>query len=64
MDFRLIYFKPETGLAKENIDNYNSNICECVRQLHFSIDTEKSVDMTLFINGFPLVIMELKNQYT
>lgn len=25
---------------------------------------ENSVDITLFVNGFPIVIMELKNQYT
>lgn len=64
LEFRLIYFKPETGINQENVELYNSNICECVRQLHYSVNTNNSIDVVLFINGFPLVTMELKNQYT
>lgn len=64
LEFRLIYFKPETDINPELRDLYNHNVCECVRQLHYSIDSNKSLDMVLFINGFPLVTIELKNQYT
>ena len=63
MEFRLIYFKPETDINPDLIELYNHNICECVRQLHYSINNNNSLDITLFINGFPLVTMELKNQY-
>jgi len=64
LEFKLIYFKPETKINEDNINLYNSNICECVRQLHYSVDTNNSLDVVLFVNGFPLVTMELKNQYT
>ncbi len=64
MEFKLIYFKPETDINPDLIDLYNHNICECVRQLHYSVNNNNSLDVTLFINGFPLVTMELKNQYT
>ena len=63
MEFKLIYFKPETDINPDLLDLYNHNICECVRQLHYSINNNNSLDITLFINGFPLVTMELKNQY-
>lgn len=64
LEFKLIYFKPETGINQDNVDLYNMNYCECVRQLHYSIKNNNSLDVVLFINGFPLVTMELKNQYT
>lgn len=64
MEFRLVFFKPETSMNPELEELYSGNILECVRQLHYSIKNENSVDVTLFVNGFPIVIMELKNQYT
>lgn len=62
--FKLIFFKPETWLNEEIIENYNNNILECVRQLHYSEHNENSVDVALFFNWFPLILLELKNQYT
>lgn len=64
LEFRLIYFKPETSINYDTVNLYNENICECVRQLHYSVDNSNSLDTVLFINGFPLVTLELKNQYT
>lgn len=64
LEFRLIYFKPETDINPDLVNLYNHNVCECVRQLHYSVDSNKSIDTVLFINGFPLVTIELKNQYT
>ena len=64
MEFKLVFFKPETTMNHELEELYEENILECVRQLHYSMNNENSVDITLFVNGFPIVIMELKNQYT
>lgn len=64
LEFRLIYFKPETSINEDLVRLYKLNNCECVRQLHYSINNNNSLDIVLFINGFPLVTMELKNQYT
>ncbi len=36
----------------------------CYRQWYYSVDTKKSVDMVLVVNGIPVFIFELKNQYT
>ena len=62
--FRVCYFKPESHLNKTANDLYERNICNCVRQWHYSADNNKSVDMVLVLNGIPVVALELKNQYT
>lgn len=64
IEFRLVYFKPETDINPDLGELYNKNVCECVRQLHYSVSNNNSLDVVLFINGFPIVTMELKNQYT
>ena len=43
---------------------YKENICQCIRQWHYSPRNNNSVDMMLAINGIPLVAIELKNQLT
>jgi len=62
--FRVCYFKPESHLNKTANDLYERNICNCVRQWHYSADNNKSVDMVLVLNGIPVAALELKNQYT
>lgn len=64
LEFKLIYFAPETSINYDTVNLYSMNICECVRQLHYSIKNNNSLDVVLFINGFPIVTLELKNQYT
>jgi len=64
-EFRVVYFKPETELNQLSLSRYKENICQCIRQWHFSPrETKKSVDMMLAVNGIPLVALELKNQLT
>ena len=63
-EFRVCYFKPETELNKTDMANYQANVFECVRQVYFSQDDKRSIDIVLFLNGIPLVSMELKNQFT
>jgi len=62
--FRLVYWKPETNINEETVRLYEQNILHCTRQLHYSLSNENSIDMVLFINGIPVVTMELKNQFT
>lgn len=64
MEFKLCYFLPESGLNKLAAERYEKNICQCVRQWHYSKKNNNSVDMVLMINGIPLVALELKNQFT
>ena len=62
--FRLVWWKPATNINSESVEVYNKNILTCVRQLHYSPKNENSLDIVLFVNGLPLVTMELKNQFT
>jgi type I restriction enzyme R subunit len=63
-NFNLVYFEPKSGLNKEHQELYKQNQLVVVRQLHYSLKIENSIDMVLFVNGIPIVTMELKNELT
>ena len=60
----LVYFQPKSGLNPEHEHLYQQNRFQLVRQLHYSTKNNNSLDMVLFLNGIPLLTMELKNQLT
>ena len=62
--FKLAYPLPSSDMNPEHKEFYDKNRFSLIRQLHYSQKNEKSVDMVLFLNGLPLVTMELKNSLT
>ncbi len=60
----LCYFEPKSDLNPDHLRLYQLNQFTVVRQLHYSEQNENSIDMVLFLNGLPIVTMELKNQLT
>jgi len=62
--FRAVFWKPETSLNETSKTQYEANILHCTRQLHYSLKNENSIDIVLFVNGIPVVSMELKCQFT
>lgn len=62
--FRIVYWKPETGLSNTSLEKYEANILHCTRQLRYSPKNENSIDIVLFLNGIPIVSLELKCQFT
>ena len=62
--FRAVFWKPETTLNVTSQNQYEANIFQCTRQLHYSVLNENSIDIVLFMNGIPIVSMELKCQFT
>ena len=64
LEFKVCYFKPESELNQLANTRYSQNICQCVRQWHYSVNNSNSVDMMLAVNGIPLIAIELKNQLT
>ena len=62
--FHLTYFQPSSGMNPDHQRLYDKNRFSLVRQLRYSERNEKSLDMVLFLNGLPLVTMELKNSLT
>lgn len=63
-NLRLVYFKPNNTKNEATVNLYNANIFSLTRQLYFEEGAKTSIDLVLFLNGFPLVVMELKNKYT
>lgn len=62
--FRLVYFEPVSKLNETDRLNYDKNICSVIRQFHYQVKGNNSLDLVLMINGIPLVTLELKNQFT
>jgi type I restriction enzyme R subunit len=62
--FDVAYFKPESSLNLDTDKHYQQNILSITRQLKYSKKNENSIDIVLFLNGFPLATVELKNQFT
>ena len=62
--FDLTYFRPASGMNPDLQEHYAQNRFSLIRQLKYSQKNEKSLDMVLFLNGLPLVTMELKNSLT
>ena len=65
--FRLCYFRPASTKNPDAWNRYRANRLELVRQLKYGTlpnDKDNSVDVVLFLNGIPVVTMELKNNLT
>lgn len=62
--FSLAFFRPVASLNEETKALYEANAFTVVRQLKYSKKNENSIDMVLFLNGLPIMTVELKNQLT
>lgn len=65
--FQLLYYQPASGLSESAMFNYKHNRISIVRQLRYSVREENknnSIDLVIFINGFPIITIELKNKQT
>ncbi|KGO15176.1 restriction endonuclease subunit R [Clostridium botulinum] len=62
--FKLFYNKPNLTSNKTDLNNYKENIFKITRQLKYSSKHNNTLDVVLSINGFPVIVMELKNQFT
>lgn len=61
----LMYPTPLASSAQKVHDNFTANIWSVTRQVCYSqANPLEEVDMVLFLNGLPLVTIELKNAWT
>lgn len=58
---RVAFFKAAHELNPELEERYAANRLGLTRQLHFSPRSEKSLDVTISLNGIPVITIELKN---
>jgi type I restriction enzyme R subunit len=61
---RLCYFKPGSGMNQTAMAQYDKNILQVTRQVKYSLANENSIDTVIFLNGLPIITMELKNPLT
>ena len=58
--FKFLFTKNTTSFNKEQDKLVKENIFSYIRQYKFDINSEKSIDIVLFLNGFPITTIELK----
>ena len=64
-NIKTVYFQSNSTLNENYRNNkYLKNKFTFVRQLHYSPHCENSIDIVVFINGIPILTIELKNQLT
>ena len=70
--FRMVYFRPNTTMNPDAAENYARNRLTITRQVAFTSVMKKAdgknrrciIDVTLAVNGIPVVTAELKNTLT
>lgn len=60
----LFYDKPVSIYNAHSNILYEGNLFSVMRQVYFSPNDKKSLDMMIFINGIPIISFELKNELT
>lgn len=67
---KLCYFKPASNVNPNLEKLYESNVLSVMRQVYYSVKDKgergqgNSIDVVLFLNGIPVVTLELKNALT
>ena len=65
INVQLAFFKPSASGNPEHQAQYEGNRFAVMRQVHFSTKApDQSIDVVLFLNGLPIVSIELKNHFT
>ena len=62
--FFLCQFRPAHRLNPQLWDWYAKNRLTVIRQLHYSLHNQNSIDVVLFVNGLPVATAELKTDLT
>lgn len=63
--FTLLYVAPLASSSQSIKDNFESNEFSVTRQVRYSMTNPlQEIDMVIFINGLPLITIELKNAWT
>lgn len=61
---QLAQFKPSLAMNPDLQAKYAANRLRVVRQVHYSLHNENSIDLVLFLNGLPVATLELKTDFT
>ncbi|WP_445957294.1 type I restriction endonuclease subunit R [Yeosuana sp.] len=57
----LFYRQPSSSYNTKHLKKYDSNIFSVTQELVYSIENANRLDLTVFVNGIPIITCELKN---
>ena len=57
----LFYRKPASNFNAKDADRYSANLFSVAQELKYSLSHENRLDLTVFVNGIPVITCELKN---
>ena len=57
----LFYRKPSSNYNAKDAARYDANVFSVTQELKYSLDHENRLDLTIFVNGIPVITSELKN---
>lgn len=55
--------KPVSGMNAEAVRLFAAQKYRVMQQVHYSVHNQKCIDLVLFVNGLPLVTLELKSSF-
>jgi type I restriction enzyme R subunit len=61
---KLAEFRPALAINADILARYAANRLRVVRQVRYSLHSENSIDLVLFLNGLPVATVELKTDFT
>ena len=64
IQFALCFFKPASSLNADLVRLYDANILSVMRQVFYSKKNRNAIDIVTFVNGIPVITMEVKNLLT
>jgi type I restriction enzyme R subunit len=62
ISFDLYYPRPRSNNSQTSFFNYSQNLFTVKSQYHFSSSENDSIDLVLFLNGLPIITIELKHE--
>lgn len=62
--FAMCQFKPAQSVNADTIAKYQQVKLRVMRQVHYSLSNQNSIDLVFFINGIPVATAELKTDFT
>ena len=62
--FQLVQYKPAFGFNQEIAAKYQAVRLRVMRQVHYSLKNQNSIDLVLFVNGLPVATVEIKTDFT
>ena len=62
--FKLLFNRPSNDKTPELDEWYRKNRLAIVKELRYSNKNDNEIDLVIFVNGFPIITIELKNALT